>query len=204
MKKVVWALLLILTTLQLECTQTPAPQDACGFVQNSDGQRVSWKGVFPIKLWIDSQFPTQYYQDIQTAIDTWQASIGTQVFSLQGTLPAGQDPVPAQDGVSVIYWLANWQGQAANQQANTTIYWVDNRITEADVRINAQDFTFADGSTTDSGDVDIPSLILHELGHVLGLKHDDADPSVMATYLQAGTLRRTLYQSDNDHISCEY
>ena len=115
-----------------------------------------------------------------------------------------KNSAPSQDGVSVIYWLDDWSGQNPNQQANTTIYWVDNRITEADVRIDAQNFAFTDSTATNPSDVDVQSLALHELGHVLGLKHDDADPSVMATYLQAGTLRRTLYGADQTHVECEY
>jgi hypothetical protein len=141
---------------------------------------------------------------VQTAIATWETAVGQKDFDLQGTLPSGQNSTPSQDGVSVIYWMGNWGTQSPNQQANTTIYWVDNRITEADVRINAQNFAFSDSDVTNTSNVDIQSLVLHELGHVMGLKHDDADPSVMATYLQSGNLRRTLYSTDVSHIACEY
>jgi len=32
------------------CTQKLEPQSQCNFVQNSELQRVSWKGQIPIKL----------------------------------------------------------------------------------------------------------------------------------------------------------
>ena len=132
--------------------------------------------------------------------------MGQQVFDLQGPLPSNSPSAgnPSQDGVNVIYWLSNWGTQPSNQQANTTIYWVNNNVTEADVRVNAQNFTFSDSSTTSPANVDVQSLLLHELGHILGLKHDDSTPSVMATYLQTGTQRRTLLSSDLSHIQCEY
>jgi hypothetical protein len=200
-KKIVWSTLLTLLIFQVQCAQPPAPQQDCGFVQNSDGQRVSWKGNLPIKIWFDASFPTQYYQSVQNAINTWEQGVGRKVFDLQGPLPPS---TPTQDGMSVIYWMGSWDPKLPNQQANTTIYWVDNRITEADMRINAQNFSFSASSVPNITNVDIESLVLHELGHSLGLKHDDLQPSVMATFLQSGYLRRTLYPADNASIKCEY
>jgi len=189
----------VLTSLACTNDSTPAPQEPCGFVQNAYGQRVSLKGKL-LKLYFDSNFPTQYYNDVTNGIQTWEKAIGHKVFDLQ------EDPLPAssptQDGVSVIYWLDTWDPALQSQQANTTIYWDGNEITEADLKFDASYYAMSDNPNNTT--IDMASLVLHELGHALGLKHDDADPSVMATYLSTGFERRALYDSDLSHIQCEY
>jgi predicted Zn-dependent protease len=181
--------------------QPPAAEPACGFVQNAYGQRITLKDApAPLKLYFDANFPTQYYADVQTAIAAWETVIGHKVFDLQpNPLPASS---PAQDGVSIIYWMTSWDESLDMQQANTTIYWEGNVINEADIKIDASYYSISDvpGPTT----VDMQSLVLHELGHALGMKHDDADQSVMATYLNNDFERRTLYSADVDHIQCAY
>jgi len=191
---------LVLTAAHCSNSSTPSAQDACGFVQNTYGQRVSLKNAPPIKLYFDANFPTQYYADVKTGIQTWETAIGHKVFDLQPEpLPAS---TPSQDGVSVIYWMESWDPTLASEQANTTIYWDGDQITEADMKFDAANYTISDNSTSTS--VDMASLALHELGHVLGLKHDDPDQSVMDAYLSDGFERRTLYSVDVSHIQCEY
>ncbi len=52
--------------------------------------------------------------------------------------------------------------------------------------------------------VNFEALMIHELGHVLGLKHKDADNSVMATYLATQTERVDLAETDEKALQCEY
>ena len=53
-------------------------------------------------------------------------------------------------------------------------------------------------------DVHLESLLIHELGHVLGLKHKDSGDSVMATYLSSLTMRNDIPEKDIDDLKCEY
>lgn len=50
------------------------------------------------------------------------------------------------------------------------------------------------------------ALMLHELGHFLGLKHKELSPSVsvMETYLAANTNRIALSDADKKNLKCEY
>lgn len=50
------------------------------------------------------------------------------------------------------------------------------------------------------------ALMLHELGHFLGLKHKELSPavSVMETYLAANTNRVALSDADKKNLTCEY
>lgn len=52
--------------------------------------------------------------------------------------------------------------------------------------------------------VNIEALILHEMGHVLGLKHKDGSGSVMATYLASGEDRVNVTGVDSTDLKCEY
>jgi predicted Zn-dependent protease len=188
--------------LMISCSQgqQPSSEEACGFVQNAYGQRVTLKDAPLLKLYFDQNFPTQYYADVETAIEAWETVIGRKVFDLQpDPLPASS---PAQDGVSVIYWMTTWDSLNQTQQANTTIYWEGNTITEADIKIDASYYSISD--TPSPNTVDMQSLVLHELGHALGLVHDNTDQSVMNAYLNSDYERRTLYSADLSHIQCGY
>ena len=62
---------------------------------------------------------------------------------------------------------------------------------------------FTDTSEVVKG-VNLESLLIHELGHVLGLKHIDGTSSVMATYLALQVKRESLFAPDKEALACEY
>jgi hypothetical protein len=193
--------LLSVALMQLGCAKPLPPQNACGFVQNAVGQRVTWNASLPVKMYIDKSVPHEFYPAIQSAMNTWQNAIGHPVFQIVGT---DSDFPPALDGKNVIYWVRAWDTASIDQQANTTLYWVDNQITEADIRVDATNFVYSISSTPSIEQVDIESLMVHELGHVLGLIHKNATPSVMAKSLPNGVLRRTLFPADMSDVKCSY
>ncbi len=183
------------------CGKQELAQDSCNFVQNSEGQRVSWGGGTTVSFYVDQSVPTQYYASIQAAADSWNQKIGhTQIKIAGWTQKSGS---PAQDALNVIYFMNTWDANLSNEQARTTIYWSGNRITEADMLIDARNFTF---STTgpQPGMVDFQSLVLHEFGHSLGLKHVTSATSVMVPTLAYDYLRRTPQEFDLTSLKCEY
>lgn len=194
---------LIATGLFLQaCGQQPSPQESCNFVQNNDFQRVSWGSNVPVVMYIDSSVPSHFFEAIRIAAGRWNQVVGREILKIGGwTNGAGQ---PSQDGANVIYFLNSWEPDRSNEQARTTVYWAGNRIYEADIRVNASDFKFFWGPESVPGRVDIESLMIHELGHVLGLAHTTTPQSVMATSLASATLRRSLSQLDQNSIGCEY
>ena len=184
------------------CAAKPAPEASCNFVQNSEQQRVSWGSQVPVVLYIDSSVPNEFFDDIKSAAETWNKDIGREVIKIGGYVDTKADP--AQDGHNIIYYMHTWEEDKSNEQARTTVYWAGDRIYEADVRINAKDFTFSSGDSLEPSRVDMQSLVLHEFGHVLGLAHSVAPQSVMARSLPNDIMRRALSSSDEDSIRCEY
>lgn len=195
--------ILILTGLALQaCSVKPAPESSCNFVQNSELQRVSWGSQVPVVMFIDSSVPNEYFDDIKSAVQIWNQKVGREVLKIGGYVDTKADP--SQDGSNVIYYRQTWEPDRQFEQARTTVYWAGDRIYEADVRLNSKDFRFSSGANTQSGYVDMESLLVHEFGHVLGLAHSSAAQSVMARTLPDATLRRSLSTSDEESIRCEY
>ncbi len=178
----------------------PKSQEDCGFVQNVYGQRISWKGALPVVLKIHQDVPKQYVPAIQAAANTWNAAAGKTLFEIRddGThLPTGRDHA------NIIYFSPTWDAGRASEQAKTSVHWIGDQIQEADVRINGSGFKFYTQQHVPNA-ISMEALILHEMGHILGLKHKDADQSVMGTYLASNTDRTQLAGTDMSSLSCEY
>ena len=199
--------ILLLSLLVAGCspgTEGSSVQSSCGFVQNVYGERISWKGQLPIRLLVDPSVPVAYRTAVQAATQTWNRNAKKEIFRLE--FSSGPLPLVRGDGLSVLSFLSDWEAGRASEQGRTTISWVGDRIKDADVRVNARDFTFYSGPlASDRRDaVNLEALILHELGHVLGLKHSDSMTSVMAVYLPAQTDRVELTASELESLGCEY
>lgn len=199
-----WLVSLIFGVFLLQaCSVKPQSQEDCGFVQNVYGERISWKGNLPVPLLIHESVPSDYYQAIESAVQSWEIAFGRPLFKIIG-YGARMDNKPKQDGLNVIYWLETWESNKSSEQARTSVYWVSDTIREADIRINAKDFSFYNQAPLHSKDVHFESLVIHELGHVLGLKHKDSDSSVMGTYLASQTSRDSIALTDREALLCEY
>lgn len=193
----------------------PKSQQACGFVQNIYGERISWKSDSPVTIQIHTSVPDSMVPAIQAAADTWEKTAGRKLFNVV-TSPRYKGPVvPHQDGVNVIYFMNTWESNMGSEQARTSVYWIGDLIKEADMRINGADFGYywkigepltkaAKSERASAAPVNIEALVLHELGHVLGLKHEDSESSVMATYLAGGDDRIHLAEADQKALQCEY
>jgi hypothetical protein len=185
------------------CSPKPKSEDSCNFVQNVYGERISWKGSLPIVLHVHQSFPQEYLPALYESIQIWENSVGRRLFEV-GSIGRPDVMEPRQDRVSMIYWMNTWEADKANEQARTSVYWVGDTIQESDLRINARNFDFYTTNPVKPNQVQLTSLIVHELGHVLGLKHNDEEPSVMATYLAVQTTRKSLSDKDINSIHCEY
>lgn len=201
------AILLIIiasTTVAMRCWRSAKPADDCGFVQNTYGERVSWKNDGLITIYIHESVPEQFRGAVNSAAATWEKSIGHKLFNIVTETMTG--PVaPHQDGKNVIYFMDTWEANKLTEQARTSIYWNGDQIIEADIRVNAKDFDFYWNPQQFSvRKVNFEALILHEMGHVLGLKHKDSAGSVMATFLPSGMDRVRLASADVNNLMCEY
>lgn len=209
--------IVVIAAILQACGVKPAPQEACNFVQNSEQQRVSWGAQVPVVFLISSYVPpesrgqvdvSQYYEAIRAAAHVWNEAIGREVIRIGGV--TDEMPNYGRDQVNLISFIVDWNGNSA-EQARTTINWVGSRIYEADIYINVRDFRYFAGDEPGENEVDMMSLMIHEFGHALGLRHIDAPQSVMqptlasaSRFMPQNAFRRKLSEVDLNSIRCEY
>lgn len=176
--------------------------ESCNFVQNGEGVRISWKSSVPAHFIITSTVPTQYDQAIIKAASTWNSMKRMNLIEVHrdNNYPNS----PANDGTNGIYWMTTWDSEQVKEQGRTSIKWDLSKIRDADIRINAQNFAyFKAGDTGTNGKISVESLMLHEMGHALGLKHITDSNSSMQAYLAAG-VSRNPGDVDINSLNCEY
>lgn len=185
------------------CGMQPKPEKSCNFVMNSFNQRVSWAPSVPVVLYVHESVPTDAIPTIQDAMDKWNTRFGRNLLVLGTGVVSGENR-PVRDGRNVIYWMLNWdEALRFREQARTTILWSDKNLFEADMMINAnQPLDWSDIPSI--GKIDLESLMVHELGHVMGLAHVEGKGTVMARELNTGILRREPQEIDLQSLSCEY
>jgi len=172
-------------------------------VQNPDQQRLSWNNHLPVLLYIHNSVPTQAYGSIDRAVQEFNSHFNREIFRVAAR-GVGGDLAPKKDGYSTIYWFNTWDQKKSNEQARTTIQWVGAEIFEADMRINAVNFSYYFGTGETFSGLDLESLLVHELGHVLGQEHSVTTGSVMYFSLGQGQVRRKLNDQDLANLKCEY
>ena len=68
-------------------------------------------------------------------------------------------------------------------------------IMDADIDLNLVDFEWS--TSGESGRVDLQNALTHELGHILGFAHSDAQEATMfASAIPGETEKRDLYEDD--------
>jgi len=102
-------------------------------------------------------------------------------------------------GIIAVTWTGKISGDGSRKASwHTEVYFNDAWNWTDDA--NAANADFANDLA--NGIIDLETVALHELGHAIGLDHEDAVPSVMATYYDG--VQRTLFADDIAGITSLY
>ena len=177
-------------------------QDSCHFNRNALGVRISWKGSMPVNMIIHKSVPEKYDADILSAANRWNSAKGKTLITI--TRDNSVNESPGNDRKNIIYWATDWDQSNRAEQARTSTNTDLSRIIDSDIKINATNFNYSlTTQALSSSGVNLESLLLHEMGHVLGLQHFDSS-GVMSPYLAASKVRLNLSSDELSELSCEY
>lgn len=78
------------------------------------------------------------------------------------------------------------------------------RLNDADILFNYNDFVFSTSPVP--GEFDLESVMIHEVGHLLGLNHisPSVGNSIMNPSFSSGTTKRNLFSVDSGNIKLNY
>jgi hypothetical protein len=162
-----------------------------GYLLNSKGESVSWKQL-PIVLTIHSSWPQDKLHLIYEAAAIWEQGAGRKLFKINPE-PLYENLHPRQDRNNVLYYYIDSWPKLPREQAVTFPYIEGDAVIESDIIFN-------DNKLGDN----FKSVIIHELGHVLGLDHKDYVHSVMNRTIRLNDKREELYKTDTASIQEYY
>jgi len=173
----------------------------------------------PIKFRTGDRLSPVQKAGLVKAMKTWESAIGKPIFEFIGKDQREGDSFSdlyssLNDRVNGHYMDDDWQKTGKPNAVLATTIWdnVDpNTISTADIRFNSNHYMIQDSldedgiqlTSVESGKevVDMQSLALHELGHLLGLAHVPAEQdaySIMnpSLYIGAGLASRKISRGD--------
>ena len=178
----------------------------------------------PIRFRTGFKVENDQLSGLQNAMKTWEMAIGRPLFVYEGVHSnVDGDNFPdlyssLKDSINGTYLDFAWQKTGKSKEVIATTIWSNNaanasQIDSADIRFNEEEYVIGDGFSLKKRDtrevVDMQTLALHELGHLLGLSHVEATndgSSIMnpKVYIGEGLTSRSLSRGDLERIQKIY
>lgn len=202
------------------CSPTEETVDTSVAPLNQNAQ-AKWGSVnvFPLNLRVSQDFSNDEKSNIENMASEWSDSINNQLsfFNTGSTTTeksGTSDLNSLWDSVYAVYKSTDWHDElpstalavtqifGVRQNTGTSSEYVE--ILHADVIVNYDYFSFSTGGA--GSGYDLQTVMLHELGHFLGMYHVTAAEidSVMFPSISSLTINRQPYQYDIDTLRSKY
>ncbi|MBT4762731.1 MAG: hypothetical protein HOO06_13620 [Bdellovibrionaceae bacterium] len=139
-----------------------------GVAKTSSGLPVLWK-TLPVSLCLSNNIPRQHRSSIRKAADVWNSYFPKKIFDLTCNTKV-QKYSSSISGEKGIYWVEKGFHKFTDKTSLARTIRSFNEDTgelvDADILINAEFFDW-----TKNG-LDLTTVLIHELGHALALKHN--------------------------------
>jgi hypothetical protein len=194
------------TTNDDDCTEAPGVN--CGH----KGTPLAWK-VAPVTFAVNSDASGLAFADVSAAVrsafSTWQSASSDKItFSFGGQSHAGTD---GNDGQNTVHFV-HLGSHAADTFAQSILTY-DSRtgeIFDVDIELNADEpFAILPDGEMDPFDpqVDVRAVATHEVGHLLGLAHENRFGSTVVMFFSdtsGNTTHRSLTSDDRSGVRAIY
>ena len=169
-----------------------------------------WAGNSALNINISSSFSSDEISSIRSMGAQWNQSTTARTFFAFGgntTEKGSNADAYLDDGEFGIYKSSSWlscydTATIAITQYSGTQNGDDVILERADIILNGRDYFKADGSDN----INLPSVVLHEMGHFIGLDHqnDSSVSAVMKPTIKRGEIRKTITADDIDAVHSLY
>jgi hypothetical protein len=216
------ALLVLNLMILASCTPSKTTDAAATSGNINSSAPYLWSAAaFPRDLKISDQFSTDEVSNITSMSSAWETAVEDKKnFFNHGATRVAEISSPTldlnslgEDGVEGIYKIVNWptslpgSALAVTQlfgrrfNIGTSSEFV--RIEHADILINEHLYNFRTSNTHVNGSYDLRTVLLHEMGHYLGLNHRFGD-TVMVPSIGEFSNNRTPTNTDRSDIASKY
>ncbi len=191
------------------------PNDTTPISWNPDNIKSS-----PLNIAVSSEFDGDIVSGIHPVINMmtiWNNSISINFFNLHPSFVVNKDLNDLsdyQDNEMGIYKSHKWFSDVTSNALAVTQYFAYRKnspyggtyyeMSHADIVLNYRDFSFS-SPPLGLNQFDLRSVLIHEMGHMLGLQHNSSAPgAIMYPYLDDQEVRITPSQDDKNKLSLLY
>ena len=152
----------------------------------------------------DNDARDEFLAAIRRAANTWTYAAEADItFTYAGS--TNSTKVGFNGANEIVFVNDGLVDSAGNNRplATALVFFMNSTIVETDIKINDAYAWYAAGSLSPA-QFDLQSVVLHELGHWLGLGHDEDDQAVMYAEMAPGIVKRALFENDLQGIAALY
>lgn len=175
-----------------------AEKSSCYYNLDSKGRLISWPTQSEIVFFFESDVPEEYRDEIKKSAEKWKT----------GLIRISDQPIESSqsqlDRQNIIYWIKEPTVLSKDQQATTITRWSQNKIIDSDILINATNFKFFKDLPVEGSKIHLESLLMHEFGHALGMRHIPRFESLMFFSLGYLQIRNSTSEVDLASLGCVY